>query len=114
MCAQGNLLSSRMRNMWSGQGPAPSLTCPVILILEFWSTGNKSSIAFTFCLKSSLRDTKPPKTFIGKMMVKIFHNFRLARGLYTLPSWGHKALALSLKGPQGAFVVSTESASGSG
>ena len=30
----------------SGQGPASSLNCPAIVILEYWSTGNKSSIAY--------------------------------------------------------------------
>ena len=42
---QGYLMTSRTRNMWSGQGPASSLNCPAILTLEFWSTGNESPIA---------------------------------------------------------------------
>ena len=29
---------------WSGQGPASSLSCPTILISEFWSTRNESPI----------------------------------------------------------------------
>ena len=44
-CGQGGLLTSRIRNMWSEQGPAFSLNCPAILILEFQSTGNESPIA---------------------------------------------------------------------
>ena len=44
-------LTSRMINMWSlyllsGQGPASSLSCLAILILEYRSTGNQSPIAF--------------------------------------------------------------------
>ena len=35
-----------MRNMWSVQGPASSLNCPAILVLEFWSMDNESPIAF--------------------------------------------------------------------
>ena len=30
--------------MWSGQGPASSLNCPAILLLEFQSIGNESPI----------------------------------------------------------------------
>ena len=41
MCGWGGLLTSKMRNMWSGQGPAFFLNCPAILILEFHSTGNE-------------------------------------------------------------------------
>jgi len=42
MCGWGGLLASRTRNVWSSQGPAFSLTCPAILVLEFQSTGNES------------------------------------------------------------------------
>ena len=35
MRGQGYLMTSRTRNMWSGQGPASSLNCPTILTLEF-------------------------------------------------------------------------------
>ena len=45
MCGQGGLLTSRMGNMWSGQGPASSFNYPAIFILEFWSKGNESRIA---------------------------------------------------------------------
>ena len=44
ICGQGDLLTSRMRNMWSGQGPVSSLNCSAILVLEFQSTGNESLI----------------------------------------------------------------------
>ena len=36
MCGQGGALTSRMGTVWSGQGPASSLICPAILLLEFW------------------------------------------------------------------------------
>ena len=42
MCGRGGLLTSRMRNMWSGQGPASSLNCPASLVLELRSPGNES------------------------------------------------------------------------
>ena len=35
MRGQRGLLTLRMRNMWSGQGPASSLNCLAVLILEF-------------------------------------------------------------------------------
>ena len=35
MYGWGDLLTSGMRNMWSRQGPASSLNCPAILVLEF-------------------------------------------------------------------------------
>ena len=38
-------MTSSMRNIWSGQGPASSLNCPAILFLEFWSLGNEFPIA---------------------------------------------------------------------
>ena len=44
MCVQGDLLTLGTRNMWFGQGPASSLNCPVILVLEFQSIGNASPI----------------------------------------------------------------------
>ena len=44
MCGHRGLLTSRMRNKWSGQGPAFSLNCPTVLVLEFQSTGNESPI----------------------------------------------------------------------
>ena len=44
MCGRGGLLTPRMRNMWSEQGPASSLNCPAILVLEFWSIENESPI----------------------------------------------------------------------
>ena len=40
----GGLLTSGMRSLWSGQGPALFLNCSAILILEFWFTGNESPI----------------------------------------------------------------------
>ena len=44
ICGWGGFLTLRMRNMWSGQGPAFSLICPAVLTLEFQSTGNESQI----------------------------------------------------------------------
>ena len=44
MHGHGDLLTLRMRNMWSGQGLASSLKCPAILILEFQSIENESPI----------------------------------------------------------------------
>ena len=41
MCGLGSLQTSRTRNAWSGQGPASSLNCPTIPILEFQSTWNE-------------------------------------------------------------------------
>ena len=38
-------MRSWMRNVWSGQGPASSLICAAILILEFQSIGNESLAA---------------------------------------------------------------------
>ena len=35
----------KMRTMWSVQGPASSLNCPAILVLEFQAIGNESPIA---------------------------------------------------------------------
>ena len=37
MCGRGGLLTSGIRNMWSGQSPAFFLNCPAILALEFQS-----------------------------------------------------------------------------
>ena len=42
MCGWGGLLVLGMRDMWSGKGPASSLNCPAILVLEFQSIGNES------------------------------------------------------------------------
>ena len=54
MCDQGGLLTSRMRNMWSGQGLSFSLNCLVILLLKFQFIRNESSVSLTwgspFCL----------------------------------------------------------------
>ena len=64
MCSQGGLLTARMKNMWSGWGPASSFNCPAILDLEFQSTGSESQIALpwgeergssTSCLKMNMR-----------------------------------------------------------
>ena len=38
-------MRSWMRNVWSGQGPASSLICAAIFILEFQSIGNESLVA---------------------------------------------------------------------
>ena len=46
----GGLLTSRMRNTWSGQGLGSSLNCPTILVSEFWSTKNKSHKKSDFLL----------------------------------------------------------------
>ena len=53
MCGWGGLLTSRMRNMWSEQGPASSLNCPASLVLELQSPGNESPIAFPWGLGES-------------------------------------------------------------
>lgn len=45
VCGQGGLLTSGVRDLWPGQGPASSFNCPAILILEFRFTGNESLIA---------------------------------------------------------------------
>ena len=45
VCGQGGLLTSGMKSVWSGQGPASSLNCPASLLLEFQSIGNKSPVA---------------------------------------------------------------------
>ena len=74
MYGWGGFLTSRMRNIWSGQGPVSSLIRPAVLILEFWSLGNESPITLpwgypsTSCLKSPLRDVnqKKKKTLLGK------------------------------------------------
>ena len=42
---QGGLQTSGMRNMWSEEGPASSLNCPAILVLEFWPSGNEFPMA---------------------------------------------------------------------
>ena len=57
MCGWEGLLTLRMRNMWSSQGPATSLNCPALLIWEFQFTGNGCLISLlyypsTSCLKS--------------------------------------------------------------
>ena len=44
MSGSGGLLTLRMRNMWSGQGPASSLNCSASLILQSQSTGNESLV----------------------------------------------------------------------
>ena len=63
MCGWGGLLALQTRNTWSSQGPAFSLTCPAILVLEFQSTGNESPIALpwaevpsTSCLNWTARE----------------------------------------------------------
>ena len=45
MCGKGGPLSLGLRNMWSVQGPASSLNCPAILVLEFQSLENESPVA---------------------------------------------------------------------
>ena len=45
ICGQEDLLTLRMRNIWSKQGPASSFNCLAILILEFQSMRNKAPIA---------------------------------------------------------------------
>ena len=45
MCGRGGLLTLRMRNMSSGQGPTSSFNCPAVLTSEFWSKGSESPIA---------------------------------------------------------------------
>ena len=39
------LLTLGMRGTWPGEGPAFSLSCPAILVLEFGSVENESPIA---------------------------------------------------------------------
>ena len=48
MCSPGGLLTLRMRNTWSWQGPAFSLNCPAILVLEFCSIGNEFPVALSW------------------------------------------------------------------
>ena len=43
----GRFLTSRIRNVWSGQGPSSSPNCPALLILEFWFTRKGISNCFT-------------------------------------------------------------------
>ena len=38
----------RMRNMWSGKGPASSLNCPAILVLELWFIGSESPVTLSW------------------------------------------------------------------
>ena len=45
MCGWGDLLTLRLRIIWSGQGPASSLNYPAILILVFQSIGSEFPIA---------------------------------------------------------------------
>ena len=65
MCCQGGFLTLRLRNMWTEQGPASSLNCPVILILEFLSTGNESPIALPW-VEAHL----PPASVPGKILYR--------------------------------------------
>lgn len=79
MRGQGDLLTSRTRSMWSGLGPAFSLNCPAVLVLEFWAIGNESPIALScglgdgegavICLLPQIpaERCKPPEIFFGKM-----------------------------------------------
>lgn len=48
LCAvwSGRSLLTGMRNMWSGQSPLFSLSCPAILVLEFWSIQNESQLLY--------------------------------------------------------------------
>ena len=70
MCGQGGLLTSTMRNMWSGQGSAFCLNCLDILVLGFQSIENESPIVVPWvagpsasCLKSPLRDVNPKNLY---------------------------------------------------
>ena len=59
MCGQGSLLTSRRRNMGSGQGPASPLNCPATLVFSFLSTGNESPVTLP------CREHLPPASFRG-------------------------------------------------
>ena len=105
MCGQGGLLTSGMKSMWSGQGPAASLNCPASLVLEFQSIGNKSPVA----LPSEgpihlLSDNKPlcihhlPSTIIKSLQILYhphasptsshpFSNYFEAKHLFSLIDW---------------------------
>ena len=49
MCGQGSVLILKMvSHLLSGQGPAFSLNCPAVNILEFQSTGDDSPITLTW------------------------------------------------------------------
>ena len=48
MCGREGLLVSRIKNIRSGQGPASSLNCSAVFILEFWFTGSESLIALAW------------------------------------------------------------------
>lgn len=47
--------------MWSGQSPLFSLSCPAILVLEFWSIQNESPIALP-CVREGGTSSQVPKT----------------------------------------------------
>ena len=59
ICGRGGLLTSRMRWMWPGQGPASCLNCPAVLILEFQSSGDDSPITLP------CRVVSPPAEVVG-------------------------------------------------
>ena len=67
VCCQGGFLTARLRNMWPGQGPASSLNCLAILILKFWSLGNKSSITLPW---------RGPIYFLPQWDLPSIHNWK--------------------------------------
>ena len=50
MCGLGCL---HIRNMWSGQGPAFSLNCSAIIVLEFHSIGKESPVTLPLVGRAS-------------------------------------------------------------
>ena len=66
----------RIRNMWSGQGPAFSLNCSAILVLEFWCIGSESPVtlplvgrAFTSYLSHKEQSRSRVSTIISEVRV---------------------------------------------
>ena len=74
MCGQGGLLTLIMRNLWSGQGPAISLNCPAIFVLEFQSSGNEAPVASNWGRGAHLPPVSNPYRGRGRGM-------ELGRGL---------------------------------
>ena len=70
-------LTWRMRNMWSGQGPAFSLNYPAILVLEFWPSGNESPIALPWgdpCTSCLSPMAKTPRSKCSRPTFKPCHS----------------------------------------
>ena len=90
MCGQGSLLTSRRRNMWSGQGPASPLNCPATLVFSFLSTGNESPVTLP-CTEhlppASFRGCQPQKKKKKKKPLLSFFEYFIASSLLFLVTW---------------------------